>query len=160
MDDLISRQAAIDAIMEEPTEVRYPVYYAEKIRQLTSAQPVTITEHESDLKLQKSNDTISRQAAIDAMCNACSDWCDEGVCKKVSAIGNLPSAQQWIPVSERLPKESDGKVLITVSGEVETGKYSEFSKTWFIGILNGVGGDAPIAWMPLPEPWKGEADES
>lgn len=38
MDDMISRQAAIDAIMEEPSEVRYPVYYAEKIRQLPSSQ--------------------------------------------------------------------------------------------------------------------------
>jgi hypothetical protein len=40
-----------------------------------------------------SEDTISRQAAIDAMCEACSDWCDEGVCKKVSAIQKLPSAE-------------------------------------------------------------------
>lgn len=38
MDDLISRQAAIDSIMEEPSEARYPVFYAEKIRQLPSAQ--------------------------------------------------------------------------------------------------------------------------
>lgn len=66
-----------------------------------------------------------------------------------------PVIQGWIPVTERLPKESDGKVLITVSGKVETGQYSEFSTTWFIGDMNGVGGDDPIAWMPLPEPWRG-----
>lgn len=41
-------------------------------------------------------DAVSRQAAIDAMCNACSDWCDEGVCKKVSALQKLPSAQPEI----------------------------------------------------------------
>ena len=40
MNDSISRQAAIDAIMEEPSEVRYPVFYAEKIRQLTTADVV------------------------------------------------------------------------------------------------------------------------
>ena len=39
------------------------------------------------------SDLISRQAAIEAMCGACSDWCDEGVCKKVSAIQKLKSAQ-------------------------------------------------------------------
>lgn len=39
MDDLISRLAAIYTIMEEPSEVRYPAFYAEKIRQLPSAQP-------------------------------------------------------------------------------------------------------------------------
>ena len=38
-------------------------------------------------------DLIERQVAIDAMCDACSDWCDEGVCKKVSAIQKVPSAQ-------------------------------------------------------------------
>ena len=42
------------------------------------------------------DELISRQAAIDAMCDACSDWCDEGVCKKVSAIQKLPSAQSEI----------------------------------------------------------------
>lgn len=54
-------------------------------------------------------DAVSRQAAIDAMCNACSDWCDEGVCKKVSALQKLPSAQpeqRWIPVSERSPEDN------------------------------------------------------
>jgi len=76
---------------------------------------------------------------------------------------------EWIPVSERLPKEKDGKVLICmpdksphnqnqpfpgceVSQRVTTGKYSEFSKRWYIGDMCGVGGDDPIAWMPLPEP--------
>ena len=39
------------------------------------------------------DDTVSRRVAIDAMCEACSDWCDEGVCKKVSAIQKLPSAE-------------------------------------------------------------------
>lgn len=38
INDCISRQDAIDAIMEEPSEARYPVFYAEKIRQLPSAQ--------------------------------------------------------------------------------------------------------------------------
>ena len=37
--DCVSRQAAIDSIMEEPSEARHPAYYAEKIKQLPSAQP-------------------------------------------------------------------------------------------------------------------------
>ena len=41
-------------------------------------------------------DTIYRQAAIDTMCAACWDWCDEGVCKRVSALQQLPSAQPEI----------------------------------------------------------------
>ena len=39
MDDLISRQAAIDAIMGEPTDAHYPSWYAERLEQLPSAQP-------------------------------------------------------------------------------------------------------------------------
>ena len=39
MDDTIRRQEAIDSIMEEPSEARYPVFYAEKIRQLPAVQP-------------------------------------------------------------------------------------------------------------------------
>ena len=56
--------------------------------QLPSAQP--------DAPDANVGDTIYRQAAIEAMCGACSDWCDEGVCKKVSAIQKLPSAQPKI----------------------------------------------------------------
>lgn len=65
----------------------------------------------------------------------------------------------WIPCTERLPKEEDGRVLICYDsshyGErVKTGIYSEFSKRWYKGDLCGVGGDDPVAWMPLPEPIK------
>ena len=38
MSDLISRQAAIDAIMGEPTDAHYPSWYAERLEQLPSAQ--------------------------------------------------------------------------------------------------------------------------
>ena len=38
-EDTISRQAAIDAIMCEPTEAHYPSWYAERLEQLPSAQP-------------------------------------------------------------------------------------------------------------------------
>ena len=39
MSDLISRQAAIDAIMGEYPEVHYPDWYASIIKELPSAQP-------------------------------------------------------------------------------------------------------------------------
>ena len=37
--DTISRQAAIDAIMGEPTDAHYPSWYAERLEQLPSAHP-------------------------------------------------------------------------------------------------------------------------
>ena len=61
----------------------------------------------------------------------------------------------WIPCSDKLPCEKDGKVLISMpNGEVETGRYSEFSKIWFKGDMCGVGGADPVAWMYFPEPYK------
>ena len=39
MSDLISRQAAIDAIMGAPTDAHYPSWYAERLEHLPSAEP-------------------------------------------------------------------------------------------------------------------------
>ena len=39
--DLISRQAALDAIMGEPTDAHYPPWYAQKIKLLPSADRPT-----------------------------------------------------------------------------------------------------------------------
>ena len=62
MNDTISRQAAIDAIMGQPPEPHYPSWYAAQIEKLPPAQP----ELAQDLP-NACTDTISRQAAIDAL---------------------------------------------------------------------------------------------
>ena len=77
----------------------------------------------------------------------------------VSLVGSMPSAQQeprWIPCSERLPEKS-GRYLVTNT------RLGAFEVTWNI-FYNGKGEapegwlyeDGTIAWMPLPEPYKGE----
>lgn len=62
-------------------------------------------------------------------------------------------AQQWIPCSERLP-EKDGKYLVTHR------KFGKLEATWNIFYggdhASWLWNDEIIAWMPLPEPWKGE----
>lgn len=70
-DDLISRQAAIDAIFSEPlyksglkkrdADVVIPAIY-EKIKSLPSAQPEKHTEERTETHAR---DCIERQAAID-----------------------------------------------------------------------------------------------
>ena len=107
-------------------------------------------------------DTIYRQAAIDAMCDACSDWCDEGVCSKVSAIQKLPPAQQWIPCSERLPDhpENDDYYLVTIQCEHYDGwddyvtGFAEWTKRGWDEVSCYIGQIKVVAWMPLPEPYK------
>ena len=126
------------------------------------------------------SDLIDRQAALEVL-----DWKWAGKAA-IDAIKNLPSAQpdvpdskvgKWIPCSERLPE--DGRlVLTTIIGtdiiyldECETledaVKRSMGMKrvsVGFIGSDGWYGADGypeivtPRAWMPLPEPWKGEED--
>ena len=78
--------------------------------------------------------------------------------------------QRWIPVTERLP-DNDDEVLITVwdaeddYADVYKGFYQDHD--WWTQWCHGCsrikdeqcGKDIVIAWMPLPEPWKGEKDE-
>ena len=73
-------------------------------------------------------------------------------------------AQQWIPCSERLPEDDDykpfsyyedGAVLFcTKNGKVGFGWYYESTKEWANEDDHTPG--EVIAWMPIPEPYKGE----
>lgn len=75
---------------------------------------------------------------------------------------NLPTADQdWIPCSERLPEE-DGQYTVTVKYEHVDGYedvYSEHGE-WVDGHWDAGYGhcgrvEKVLAWMPLPEPYKG-----
>ena len=58
---------------------------------------------------------------------------------------------KWIPVEERLPSKA-GKYLVTVkNGNVYAGTFDVYSERFQCEA---------VAWMPLPEPYKGgEADD-
>lgn len=70
----------------------------------------------------------------------------------------------WIPVSEKLPEENDGKYypMLNVStsyGAVKWGFYRVRDKEWYIysemhGELIKAEDKEVIAWQPLPEPYK------
>lgn len=127
---------------------------------------------------QEKSDLIDRQEALDAMNRLREDDLETyGVEIPESfdaeraneAIRNLPSVEperkkdEWIPCSERLPEEN-GQYLITVKyehvddyediysehGEWGDGKWDMFS-FGHCGKVENI-----IAWMPLPEPYKGE----
>ena len=76
------------------------------------------------------------------------------------AIKALEAEPHWIPVTERLPesKEEDLEyptVLITSENEeIMLGCFYESTKEWGTGEYFDKKCD-PIAWMPLPEPYKG-----
>lgn len=110
------------------------------------------------------SDLIDRQAAIDAVLLAIPD--DEYWKEQVEkAVGNLPSAQQWIPCSERLPYAEYGEsdTVLTTCGyrDVEDTSVRWIRLLYFNGgnwcYPTGETYEAKVyAWMPLPEPWEGE----
>ena len=107
-------------------------------------------------------DLISRQAAV-AEFNCCELTPDGGIDANdaIDILERLPSAQQWIPCSERLPRARES-VLLAVNYKygnwVGEGCYWETTDNHI--IWKGYRWNATywddeiIAWMPLPEPYK------
>ena len=106
------------------------------------------------------NDCINRRDAIEAV-GFYSLHSGDKLLFADKALRDLPSAQRWIPVTERLPEYGD-KVLVTFRN-----KYIDRTT---IGVSRcyvqkeGFFSDRPfdyvaVAWMPLPEPWEGEESD-
>ena len=110
-------------------------------------------------------DLIERQAAIKAVNNAFDrETLLTGFMRSIAvrAIRDMPSAQpkqRWNQCSEKLPEES-GYCIITahdgVGYRTTFVKFQKKAKSWDLTGARSYW--RVIAWMPLPEPWKGEED--
>jgi hypothetical protein len=66
---------------------------------------------------------------------------------------------KWTPVTEALP-DTNNDVLLQFKSNMAVGYYEDdgwsiaTGEDLYCGIDESE--DKPIAWMPLPEPWKGE----
>lgn len=70
-------------------------------------------------------------------------------------IMNAPSVNQWIPCSERLPEDGDYVIVTVWEGCVMIAwRYRNEWETESFSLDDG----EVNAWMPLPEPWKGEEE--
>lgn len=120
-------------------------------------------------KGKEMSDLISRQDAINSLngklritggVNA--DVIQKYINCVLDNIRNLPSAEpKWIPCSERLP-EYGTKCLVTYALHehndcIVTISYCYVQKEGFWS--DRPFGHKVIAWMPLPEPYKGKQDE-
>lgn len=69
--------------------------------------------------------------------------------------------QQWIPCSERLPKKGEVVLITNEKGNVKHGQYRGYYPSdkvdWWWWKKNTT--ETVIAWMPLPEPYKGGESE-
>lgn len=79
--------------------------------------------------------------------------------KAQDVLSGLPPAQQWTPCSENMPQARRSVILSTKDWSGE-GCYWETTKhhvIWKGYKWNATyWDDEVIAWMPLPEPYKGE----
>ena len=94
-------------------------------------------------------------------------------------VVSQPTVNQWIPCSERMPEEHDSIFSKFYGTEKwRNAMFRKSSKTVIITVehLDGTRQTAPchtidgewnqsmkgmgkvLAWMPLPEPWKGEEE--
>jgi Lar family restriction alleviation protein len=128
-------------------------------------------DHNADSSKMVCVDAISRQETIHAISDWIYDTTDERlpetVIRSLSAVQPEP---HWISCSERLP-ENDNEVLITVWDaeddyvEVYKGFYQghEWWTQWCHGCSKikdePCGENIVIAWMPLPEPYRGGGKE-
>ena len=103
---------------------------------------------------------ISKQVGIDAIQEAeCMTVYEDEIIGLVQAekiIKSLPSAQQWIPVSERLPSKN-GRYLVSYEDAVTILDF--FNGKWFFptngnGCIAHEETDPFIRWMPLPKTYK------
>lgn len=68
---------------------------------------------------------------------------------------------KWIPVTERLPQYGNYLVSYGTDEEIDIGTYNPKTGLWSACDVDGMyyvasKGLEVIAWMPLPEPYRGE----
>lgn len=116
------------------------------------------------------SDLISRQDAIKAIedlpnCyNGFSDTYDKACI--IETLEEVPSAQQWISCSERLPKAPFGCLVTVWDTNPITMDNFENILPYFVGWdgeqWNDADGDQcpfeVIAWLPLPKAYEGETE--
>lgn len=183
-DDVISRQAAIDAVngMPDCPNGYSDTYDKAHIIAVLEDVPSVQTDMSGDMSgTHKPLDCISRQAVIDktkSMFAAAKEWYGEAEDDEIKAraescmmtnveiklwVDKLPSVQpqRWIPLKEAVP-EPDERVVVTTGG-YEYHVWDCMSNRGDDYFWEDEEGDyhnkyAVIAWMPLPDPYTSGAD--
>lgn len=138
---------------------------------------ITLTDyyhHRTDIQHAALREAISRvpSAQPEDKCGECDAW---------NQYKNYPRRSQWIPCSERLPEEAY-PVIVTWKNDNPTSYYQYILSKHCVGVAHYKNGKwfwyssttedvlmvygrcdfeefdeaiKVLAWMPLPEPWRG-----
>lgn len=80
-----------------------------------------------------------------------------------SSDGNavdLVPAQKWIPCSERMPEPGSWAIWCSYRGMRQIARWKEDAIDHFFPDQGFFQLEDAVAWMPLPEPYKGADDEA
>lgn len=103
------------------------------------------------------DDLISRQATLKAIKNCESGESfeyNEGLIAAMNAVVDMPSAQEWIPITKRLPERRKWVLCQCCGGIVEVMRWE--NNEWYHDTHHVYFSDFVTHWMPLPEPPKSE----
>lgn len=123
--------------------------------------------------------TISRDAAIDEICDIrcgkskfdCESYKNRNYisdCDYIRSLLNLPFTQleqRWIPCSERLPGKEKKTYWVCTDTEYQcecrwtNNRFGLGEGEWGWSIFDTPQYSKPIAWMPLPAPYRKEGEE-
>ena len=103
------------------------------------------------------DDVIYREDALERLRSIPADLGRRELDDSIKAIENMPSAQQWIPCSDRLPNY-DEEVLVDYHGKVRLASLTKNDEEypWYF-IVNRFNAklETVRAWMPLPDCYQG-----
>lgn len=81
-------------------------------------------------------------------------WC--AMIEALELVESQPKVGEWIPCSERLPKEARAVEVTMYDGNRAIGHFYNRLDTWFDSINDGA--IDVIAWKEPSEPWEEEKD--
>ena len=97
-------------------------------------------------------DLISRQA----LCEYALNQKDKSVTPNdIMRFPSAQSEQRWIPVTERLPEESERYLISAFDGVWRRTTIAQYQPRYKAWTMTGrMAYWKVVAWMPLPEPYK------
>lgn len=98
---------------------------------------------------------MTREEAIEQLNNVRDLISEEAIDMAIEALEQT----RWIPVSERLPQDSDYYLVTTSWGDVEQIWFAHKKDYDITESEWREDDDNPVAWMPLPEPYRGDDHE-